>query len=230
MQNRKYCYNCYSNNKKQNKESSEEEDSTRSDSSEIEAKTSNLSSTRTTNNPLGTSTTNISSSMSAPNAKLEHLLKYWFLANGPNHEIQLMFKEYDLTDYDKFLGYDKQLLLDIKRKKHYVSILFNNQKIKMINDVLLYYKFMSKNKDNVIAEDPVQWVMDEFKEWRINGFPISNAAYTASLAGTTTTTTSTGPAVFSVSKKAKDALVSWRRGRRDSNQYPILENDNKYTD
>ena len=57
--------------------------------------------------------------------------------------------------------------------------------------------------------------------------------HTASLASATTTTTqgeSIGPAVVLAAKNTEDALVRWRRGRRDPTQCPILENDNNYTD
>ena len=80
-----------------------------------------------------------------------------------------------------------------------------------------------------MAENPDQWVMEDFKDWRDNGFPTSTAAYTASLAcNTTTTLTRTGP--VSQKKKHEDALLSWRRGKQDPTLYPILENDCDYTD
>ena len=94
---------------------------------------------------------------------------------------------------------------------------------------------MSKNKDVTVSENPLQWIMKDFKEWRHNQFPTSNAAYTASLASTGATTMrtqdgSTRPAVVPAIKIADDALISWKRGRRDSTLYTILENNNKYTD
>ena len=56
--------------------------------------------------------------------------------------------------------------------------------------------------------------------------------HTASVAGagTVTITTQGGsnePAVVSATKIAEDALISWRRGRRDSTRYPIWENDKR---
>ena len=81
--------------------------------------------------------------MSVLNAKLENLLIYWFFVNSPNHEIRLMFKEYDLANSAEFFGYDKQFMLDMKRKKNLVITPLNSQKIKIINAVLLYYECMS---------------------------------------------------------------------------------------
>ena len=72
--------------------------------------------------------------MTVMDSKLDNLLNNWFFAKGTNHEIQLMFREYDLTDFDKFLGYNKQLLLDMRHKKNSVSTPFNSHKIKMINN------------------------------------------------------------------------------------------------
>ena len=58
-----------------------------------------------------------------------------------------------------------------------------------------------------------------------------NASLTSNTGNATATQGgSTGPAVVSATKDADDALISWRRGRRDPTQYPILENDNEYTD
>ena len=93
-------------------------------------------------------------------------------------------------------------------------------------------KFMSQNKDVTIAKDPLQWNMKYFKEWRNNEYSTSTSTYNVSLAGsgTTTTTTFTGPAVVSSTKKAEDTLISLRHSREDSTQYPILENENEYTD
>ena len=178
--------------------------------------------------PSSTSTTNIPSSMSVPNPKIEHMLKHWFFVSGPDHKIWLMFQECDIDSYEKFIGYDKQIILDMRHKKKNQFIPLNNRKIKMINDVLLYYNFMRKNKDNMMAENPDQWVMEDFNQWRNGGFPISTAVCIVSLARTTTTTTSL--LVASVTKKAEDELMSWRCGNQDPTLYPILENDNTYTD
>ena len=50
---------------------------------------------------------------------------------------------------------------------------------------------MYQNDDDVMAEEPDQWVMAHFKKWRSRDYPTSTAAYNASLADTTTTTTAT---------------------------------------
>ena len=84
----------------------------------------------------------------------------------------------------------------------------------------------------MVVEDPLQLDIKDFKEWRNNGYPASNFAYTASLAGAcaTTSTLYIALTVISATKKADDVLISWRQGRRNSTQYPILEIDNEYTD
>ena len=48
--------------------------------------------------------------------------------------------------------------------QNYVGTPLNSQKIKTINNVQLYYQFLSKNKDVAIVEDPLQWNMKDFKE------------------------------------------------------------------
>ena len=148
--------------------------------------------------------------MSGPahDAKLEHLLIYYFYATGPNHKIPLMFKENELYQFENFIGYDKQRLLDMRRQKDNVSTPFDDLRIKLINNVLLYYHFMRNNNNKVMAENPDQWGKRDFKKYKKSrGFPTSTAAYNAPLAGTTTMTL-TGSAPVSATKKHKDTLLS----------------------
>ena len=112
-----------------------------------------------------------------PNAKPEHLLIHYFLANGPNHKVRIIFNEDNLYNYDNFLEYDKQQLLGMRRQKYNVRTPFNSRKINLINDVLLYYQFMRNNNNEVMVENPDQWVR-EFKDWRDLGKPKSIAAFT----------------------------------------------------
>ena len=58
--------------------------------------------------------------MSVIDTKVKYLLNNWFFVKGQNHEIRLIFKEYDLTNVDKFLGYDKELIWDMRRQKNNV--------------------------------------------------------------------------------------------------------------
>ena len=55
-----------------------------------------------------------------------------------------MFKENELYQFKDFVGYDKQLLLDMRCQLHNVSTPFDDTRIKLINDVLLYYHFYEK--------------------------------------------------------------------------------------
>ena len=86
--------------------------------------------------------------------KLEYLLNNWFFAKGVNHEIRLMFKEHDIIDSEELVTYDKQFIVDLGRQKNNVSTPLNKRKIKMILHVILYYKFMCRNKNKAIAKDP----------------------------------------------------------------------------
>lgn len=79
------------------------------------------------------------------------------------------------------------------------------------------------------------WVRDNFKTWKLDGYPTSTAIHTVSLASNTGNTTatqgeSTRSVVVSATKGADDALISWRRGRMDSTQYPIFDNDDECTE
>ena len=137
-----------------------------------------------------------------------------------------MFKEYNISNYEKYLNYEKELLLAMQPKKNLVSTPLNKQKIKLILDTIYYYEFMYKNGDKAIADNPTQCILDEFKAWKLDGYLTSTAIHTASLANTTTTTTttttldgSTGTAVVSATKDADEALIGLRHGRRDHIQY-----------
>ena len=99
--------------------------------------------------------------------KLKHLLKNWFHGNDGNHESCLMFKDNDIYQFKDFVKYDVQLLYGKKRQKHNISTPFKSINVKKISNVLLYYRFM-RNEDNAMVQDPVQWVMIDFKRWRVS--------------------------------------------------------------
>ena len=93
----------------------------------------------------------------------------------------------------------------MKQNKSNATVGFKDQKIKLIHDVLLYYKFMQNNSNKVMAENPDQWVEEKFEDWLDKGRHPSNTSYTASQAGNTTTT-STAPVIVPATKKAEDEM------------------------
>ena len=165
-------------------------------------------------------------------AKLEHLLNNYFLAKGNNHEIRLMFTEIDFYNFEEFISCDKQGLTEIQRKKNNVMVGFNNQKITLILNAILYCHFLgNETTTKSLAEDPIQLVRDDFKTWRDQGRHLNIASFNALLSGNTTNTTPPpATTVASEIKKAEDVWMSWQRSRRDTEKYPILPNDRKYTD
>ena len=106
--------------------------------------------------------------------------------------------------------------------------------MKLVNDVLLYYEFPYQDKEYTKGDDPIQWIKQDFKIWKIQGYHESTAAYNASLAVNTTagtatvTTTATTAAVKQ--KEKDDSLLSWRRSRKDEKDYPVLESDRIFYD
>lgn len=84
------------------------------------------------------------------------------------------------------------------------------------------------------AEDPVQWIKQEFKIWKIEGYHVSTAAYNASQAAnsaTATATVNTTAAAATVKQKEQDdAFLSWQRSIKDENIYPVLETDREFSD
>ena len=189
---------------KQSKESTDkEEHSTESNLSGFQVKTSTRSSTSTT--------TNLSNmAHSRLDTKLEHLLTHYFTAIGNNHEIRKMFSENDFCDFEEFTSYKKQHLIEMKRKKNNAMVGFDDQKITLIHDVVLYYHFLQgETTTKALAEEPTNWVREDFKDWIEQGcYPII-ASYNVSLAGTTTIITApTGPVVVPNIKKVEDSWMS----------------------
>ena len=92
-------------------------------------------------------------------------------------------------------------LKNMKRKKGSTSVdAFTDGKLKLVNDILLYYNFLCQDGEIAEANDPTLWDKDDFRKWKSDGFPLStnalnatqagNNAYTASLAGNAITITS----------------------------------------
>ena len=65
-----------------------------------------------------------------------------------------MFTENDLYDFEEFTSIVKQGLLELRRKKGNTMAAFNDQKITLIHDVILYYQFLGNSNNEVLVEDP----------------------------------------------------------------------------
>ena len=92
-----------------------------------------------------------------------------------------MFKENDFYDFEKSTSCDKQALTEMKRKQNNVMVGFNNQKITLIHVVVLYYHFLqSETATKTLAEEPAQWVREDFKTWRDQGCHPNIASYNTS--------------------------------------------------
>ena len=63
----------------------------------------------------------------------------------------------------------------------------NKAKLRMVNNILLYYDFLFQDKEYAKADDPTQWIRQDFKIWKSQEYHKSTADYTASLAINTTT-------------------------------------------
>ena len=98
-----------------------------------------------------------------------------------------MFTEMDFYDFEEFTSCDKQALTEMRRKKNNVMVGFNNQKITLIHNLVPYYHFIqSKNTTKALAEEPTQWVREDFKTWRDQGYHPNIASYNAPLSGNIT--------------------------------------------
>ena len=75
-----------------------------------------------------------------------------------------MFSENDFYDSEEFTSCDKQSFEEIERPRNNRKIdRFNSQKINLINNVSLYYYFLwSDSTTKTLADDPENWVEDDF--------------------------------------------------------------------
>ena len=88
---------------------------------------------------------------------------------------------------------------------------YNNRKITLIHDVVLYYHFLqSETATKTLAEEPTQWVREDFKTWRDQGCHPNIASFNASSSSTITNATALlATTVTPEIKKAEDAWMSW---------------------
>ena len=143
-------------------------------------------------------------------AKLDHLLTEYFLSIGNNHEIRQMFKENNLYQFEEFIACDIQSLTEIKRKKHNTMVPFNHRKLTLIHDIVLYYKFLlSDTATRTLAEDPENWVREDYKLWKNQGCHPTTASANAVSSGTSANATASPAAVCPDTKKAENAWMSW---------------------
>ena len=166
--------------------------------------------------------------------KLEHLLTNYFMAIGDQHDIQQAFIQNQITDFETFTGpCTLQFLWNMQLQKGNDSVdALNKTKLKLVNDVLLYHNFLYKDKEYAKAEDPVQWIKQEFKILKSEGYHVSTVAYNASqTANSATTTLNTTAAAATVKQKEQDdTFLSWQRSRQDESIYPFLETNREFSD
>ena len=100
--------------------------------------------------------------------------------------------------------------MEMQKTKNNAIVGFNNRKIILIHNVVLYYHFLqSETATKALAEDPIKWVRNDFKTWREQRRHPTIASFNASLSGNTTNTTaSPATTVAPEIKKAEDVWMS----------------------
>ena len=76
--------------------------------------------------------------------KLEHLLTYYFMAIGDQHDIRQAFIQNQITDFETFTNScTLQFLRNMQLKKGIDSgDALNVGKLKLVKELLLYYNFL----------------------------------------------------------------------------------------
>ena len=158
-------------------------------------------------------------------AKLEHVLTHFLGATGADHHIQKACINKQILNFEDFT--DGCTLENIKTFQqddgtNNLVQAFSSVKLTLVTNVILYYDFLQHDNQEVLAEDPINWVKADFRKWRRN--PIVN---TNTNAGTATVTTAATAAVVK-QKQQDDSFLSWRRSRKDEKDYPVLNNNREF--
>ena len=77
-------------------------------------------------------------------------------------------------------------LKKMKQKKGNTSVdAFTDGKLKLVNNILLYYNFLCQDNEVAEAEDPTLWVKVDFRKWKSDAYPLITDALNATRAGNT---------------------------------------------
>ena len=117
--------------------------------------------------------------------------------------------------------------MKLNKGKNCIDV-FTAGKLKLVNNVLLYYNFLYADGGKVLAKDPTQWVRGTFRQWKTLGYPVSTAALNTSQTGnnanTNTNLQASNTIAPTVQTKLEDnAYLSWRQSKQNENSYPVLE-------
>ena len=168
--------------------------------------------------------------------KLKHLLSNYFSTTGDQHDTWQTFIQNDILTFDLLIDmWTLEISKKMKMKKSNNHMdAFTAGKLKLVNNVLLYYNFVYTDGEMVLAEYPTQWIRDDFRQWKTLGYPVNTTALNISQTGNkantnTTLQASNTIAPISQMKLEDDAYMSWRLSKQDETLYLVLENDREYT-
>ena len=90
-----------------------------------------------------------------------------------------------------------------------MTVGFNHRKLSLFHDVVLYYRFLqSETATRALADDPENWMREDFKLWRDQGCHPTIASANASLFGTTANATATPTTATPEIKKTENVWMS----------------------
>ena len=68
----------------------------------------------------------------------------------------------------------------MRQKKGSMSVdTFTEEKLKLVDNVLLCYNFLYKDDEDTLIEELIQLVKGDFRKWKSRGYPLSTDAYDA---------------------------------------------------
>ena len=147
--------------------------------------------------------------------KLKHMLNNHLSATGADHHILKAFMHELILTFEVFTdGCTVENIKTFQRDDGTNLVqAFSNAKLTMIGNVLLYYKFLMDDSQEVLAEDPVRWVKSDFRKQKIN--------HTRTVATTTTT-----PPVFTDIATTTTTTVSCKKNLSNKKVKITTKNSN----
>ena len=101
--------------------------------------------------------------------KLEHVLNNYLSATGADHHIRKAFIHEQILTFDEFtIGCTVENIKTFQRDDGNNNLVpaFSSVKLTLVTNVLLYYEFLQDDNQETLADDPVNWVLLDFKRWR----------------------------------------------------------------
>ena len=157
---------------------------------------------------------------------LTEVLDVWLGASGLSHKIRLIFKVCDIKTYLMFHIMDKDSVAAWESIVAQAPTKLREIHAIRINKILAFIRFL-ETIYILVADNPMLWKIEDFRKWKRDGKPTNVTSTTPTLppAGSTVTAVQTKQQKTNV-----DIFMGWKETRKDTKDYPVLNEDKFYTE